>query len=334
MRTTLVAFAAIAALSAGAPAGEPAKVPQKALEALSFFIGDWESETSENGVTIGNDVDRRRWSPGKHFVVMESSGTENEVEAHFAGISGWEAKTEQLVEHWHGTNGLYAEVQYPLRGMKGDLWEGTHTVVFGDGKEISGNCQLKKTKEGFVWTAQWKQDGKDFERKSVARRIKPNDPTADKTAANALWKEFGELLLGRWIGEVTLIADWPGLGKKGEKVTAHGTGRWAADKRGFLEEYYCGQGTNTNFYFWDPAAKKVRQFGVDSGGTTGDYQYWKQDGKWVFKGGGHLADGSTVEGKGTILVKDGGNTLVYEGEFAVDGKKVLDLHDVYRRADK
>jgi predicted ribosome quality control (RQC) complex YloA/Tae2 family protein len=35
-----------------------------------------------------------------------------------------------------------------------------------------------------------------------------------------------------------------------------------------------------------------------------------------------------------ILVKDGGNTLVYEGEFTVNGKKALDLHDVYKRVSK
>ena len=36
--------------------------------------------------------------------------------------------------------------------------------------------------------------------------------------------EFNELCRiwqGRWIGDVILVADWPGIGKRGEKVTTY-----------------------------------------------------------------------------------------------------------------
>jgi hypothetical protein len=51
-------------------------------------------------------------------------------------------------------------------------------------------------------------------------------------------------------------------------------------------------------------------------------------------GGGCLADGTKYEGQGEMVFKDGGNTLVYEGTFTVNGKKAIDLHDVYKRASK
>jgi hypothetical protein len=147
-------------------------------------------------------------------------------------------------------------------------------------------------------------------------------------------QEFGALMVGRWVGDVTLIADWPGFGKKGDKVIGHFTVRWIADRKGLEDEGFSGQGTGKNIYFWDPGSKRIRQFGVDSGGTTGEYEFWKDGTNWAFKGSGFLADGSRVEGQGAIRVSDGGNTITFEGKFTVGGKPALDLKDVYKRASK
>ena len=54
----------------------------------------------------------------------------------------------------------------------------------------------------------------------------------------------------------------------------------------------------------------------------------------MFQAGETLPDGSKTEGKGSIVVKDGGDTLVYEGVFTLNGKKLPDLHDVYKRVSK
>ena len=146
--------------------------------------------------------------------------------------------------------------------------------------------------------------------------------------------EFGDLMVGRWIGEVTLIADYPGIGKKGEKVISHVVTRWVADRRGLASESFGGQGTGQTIAFWDPASKKIVQYGVDSGGTVARWQFWKEGGNWVFQGGETLPDGSKTEGSGTAVVKDSGSVVVYEGTFTMNGKKTLDLHDVYKRLSK
>jgi hypothetical protein len=49
---------------------------------------------------------------------------------------------------------------------------------------------------------------------------------------------------------------------------------------------------------------------------------------------GCLADGTKFNGQGAIIASEGGNTITYEGEFTMGGKTLLDLHDVYRRADR
>jgi hypothetical protein len=168
----VVVLSTLLTIASTATAGEPAEISAEALKALKFFVGNWEGETFENGEKIGTDADKRRWAPGKHCLIMTSSGEESGAQVSSSGLSGWDAKGKQLVEHWYGSQGLYAAVRYPLRDMKDDLWKGTFTVIFGDGQAFDGDCELKKTEEGFVWTARWEQDGKENVRKSIARRVK------------------------------------------------------------------------------------------------------------------------------------------------------------------
>ena len=152
--------------------------------------------------------------------------------------------------------------------------------------------------------------------------------------AENLLAEYGDLVIGRWIGDVTLIADYPGVGKKGEKVISHGVTRWIADKKGLESEWFGGASTGKAIIFWDPAAKKIVQYAVDSGGTISQFYFWKEGDTWVFQGGETLPDGSKTEGKGSLVVKDGGDTVVFEGVYTLNGKKLPDQHDVLNRVSK
>ena len=129
----------------------------------------------------------------------------------------------------------------------------------------------------------------------------------DGSANPADFQEFGQLMVGRWIGEVTLIADYPGIGKKGEKVIGHSVTRWIADQQALENEWFGGQGTGKSITFFDPASKKVVQQVVDSGGTIARWENWKEGDKWVFRGGETLANGSKTEGRGSTVVRDDGN---------------------------
>lgn len=154
-----------------AVAQERPGIPQQALDALQFFVGSWESEDSENGQALGKGSDVREWASGKCCVTMSGEGSEAGRTIEYAGISGWDPKGEQLVEHWHATDGLYVTIRYPLSEMKAQLWSGTLTVILGDGTQSDGTCTLEKTKDGFVFTARTTQEGKETVRKSIARRI-------------------------------------------------------------------------------------------------------------------------------------------------------------------
>ena len=89
----------------------------------------------------------------------------------FAGISGWDPKGKQLVEHWHATDGLYVTIRYPLSEMKEQLWSGTLTVTFGDVRRISAHSRWRRQKMVLFLTARTTLEGKETVRKSIAPRI-------------------------------------------------------------------------------------------------------------------------------------------------------------------
>ena len=146
-------------------------VPMKARSKLQLFVGNWKSETFMNGEKIGASTENRRWSPGRHSVFMTTTGKEGGENRTGSGISGWDAKRRLIIEHWHTSDGLSAEVRYPLSGMQPGKWKGDLTVTFGDGEAFDGTCTLDINADGWVSIAKWKQDGKESVRKSVTRRL-------------------------------------------------------------------------------------------------------------------------------------------------------------------
>ena len=136
---------------------ETTGIPPDALKALQFFVGKFKGETFENGEKIGGGTDERKWMPGKYCILMTGTDTEGGEERYSVGLSGWDAKGQQLVETWHVSNGLHAIVRYPLSGIKPGSWQGNFTVTFGDGRGYDGTCVLVIEDKGWTWTAHWKE---------------------------------------------------------------------------------------------------------------------------------------------------------------------------------
>lgn len=157
------------------------------------------------------------------------------------------------------------------------------------------------------------------------------DAAAPTPSLDTPLQEFGEMVVGRWVGKVTMLVDWPGFGKKGDSVMGQVTFQWIADRPALEGADFLGTGTNRALYFWDPVVKKIRQTQIDSGGTTWEGWIWKEDGHWISKGTGSYADGTRYEGEMAILIRDG-NQLVYKGTIAVAGGNAEAFEDVYTRA--
>lgn len=148
------------------------------------------------------------------------------------------------------------------------------------------------------------------------------------------FKEFCQAFAGRWLGDVTWIMDWPGFGKRGDKVTAFLENRITEDGNVVVGRFFGGPGSGSSVFAYDAGAKQIRGNGADSGGTVWTAVFSKQNGKWVSAETGSHADGTKYEGKYTVAISDGGNTHTWTGSTKITGKKADELKDVWRRVSK
>jgi hypothetical protein len=149
--------------------------------------------------------------------------------------------------------------------------------------------------------------------------------------------DFQELCLamkGRWVGELTCVLDWPGFGKKGETLNAHGEVVVAADGNALIDKFYAGNGSGVSLIVFDPGAKQIKVSHVNSGGGVHQSVYYKSNGKWVYKAAGSNPDGTRYEFISTITITEDGDTQTWTGPFTVGGRKVGEQHDVWRRVSK
>lgn len=150
-------------------------------------------------------------------------------------------------------------------------------------------------------------------------------------------KDFQDLCLameGRWVGQLTCVADWPGFGKKGETLNAHGEVTVTADGNALIDRFYAGNGSGVSLIVLDPAAKQIKVSYVNSGGGVHQSVYYRDNGKWVYKASGSNPDGTRYESVSTITITENGNTQTWTGPLTVGGQKVGEQHDVWRRVSK
>jgi hypothetical protein len=152
--------------------GTPTGMPDKVLKALEFMCGSWET-VSESGESAGEtELDERKWSPGRHNLIITWAGTLYGEKVHASGICGWNQTTNELIETWYVSNGTWNEVRYPIDEMENDVWNGKVSWLEPDGTRISGTCKLTPGMDQFGWTCQWKQDGEQKSLELLSRKVR------------------------------------------------------------------------------------------------------------------------------------------------------------------
>lgn len=105
-------------------------IPPRAARELGFMVGKWETEMTVNGVRTGTATHEREWAAGKHCLTMSWKAEEKGVPVTAHGISGWDAETKEVIEHWYDSLGRHNSVRWPLAKMKNNSWEGTTTRTY------------------------------------------------------------------------------------------------------------------------------------------------------------------------------------------------------------
>jgi len=159
-------------------------------------------------------------------------------------------------------------------------------------------------------------------------------PAFAQQATREEFKEYCQAMAGRWVGDVTWIMDWPGFGKRGDKITAYGENKISEDGHVMVTRFFGGPGSNAGTVVYDAGAKQIRGTGGDSGGSTWIAIIYKKNGKWISAETGSHADGTKYEGTYTVTISDNGNTHRWTGSTKIPGKKADELNDVWRRVGK
>lgn len=143
----------------------------------------------------------------------------------------------------------------------------------------------------------------------------------------------GELLVGSWTGQGVYAADYPGVGKKGDKFTNTLTCRWVAGTAALACEGKSNQATWTSLLYWDAGAKQIRTVGVNAGGNFDQGTVSKQGDKLVWASAGSFADGRPVEFKYETTFQDNGNTRIEAGATILGGAR-SEFRDTYKKVIK
>lgn len=155
---------------------------------------------------------------------------------------------------------------------------------------------------------------------------------APQTASTPL-KELGDLLVGRWIADVTWAVDYPGVGKKGEKVVGFDVWKWTTDGAALECDWLLGATSGRTVLWWDAAAKQIKTLDIDSGGNWAQGTLTKQGAKWVWATAGSFADGRKVEYQSEMTFSDNGAGRVNAGATILAGVR-NEFRDVFKRVAK
>lgn len=146
---------------------------------------------------------------------------------------------------------------------------------------------------------------------------------APALAQSAQFREIGDLIVGRWMFEQTLDVDFPGLGKKGDKLSGQSICRYAADGAAIDCDDFGGPTSAKRLWVWDRVNKRLQMLAIDSGGNWDQGYIVKQGSKLVGKSSGYLGDGKHVDSQWEVVSENGGRTQRSSGTNIVNGVRSL-----------
>ena len=156
------------------------------------------------------------------------------------------------------------------------------------------------------------------------------DDNQKMQSTQADFKEYCDAMQGRWLGEVVWVTDWPGFGKKGDKVTAYSDFRISHNGNVLQGRFNAGTGSGIGLYHYDAGKKQIQGRWVSSGGSVWNQVIYKKDGQWHNHETGSVADGRPIVMSSIRHISDDGKTHRRSGSVKVDGKDQEPLQDVFR----
>ena len=159
-------------------------------------------------------------------------------------------------------------------------------------------------------------------------------PVIGQETTRADFKKWCSQLEGRWVGNYTFVTDWPGGGKKGDKVTAYWQGRVCEDGNVMVTNFFGGPGSETGLICYDAAAKRIVWPHVGSSGAVFQSTLWPDGDKWINAVDITLPDGTKGIMKNVLIFTDGGKTMTLHINGKVGDDVIKDRTIIWRCVSK
>jgi len=327
MRRLLFAAAVVAVgvvFSAGltyAQETDPKPMPEKVRKFLEYRTGTWSIEGGPATGTL-----EYKWDSKKYYIIGDAHLMINGVPHNETSLWCWDEMSEDKIRGYTTTANGYGIGH--ARIISDTLVEVEATGVTAGQKAVrkiryalNGPDQYTTSFTGWMVGGQRRPDWT-----GIYTKVKPT--------THEDFDEYCKLNEGRWVGDVTFQADLPGLGKKGEKVTAYYEGTMTEDGNVLIEKFYEGKGTGTGFTVYDAGTKQIETVWMSSGGHKEDAKVYRLGDKWIAENTGCMPDGTKTESLVTLFFTDNGNKLLITGSGTVGGESTDDIHNVWHRVSK
>ena len=223
-----------------------------------------------------------------------------------------------------------------LVGLKGDREVWTYT------ESIGGKTYTVRR------TTRWVSDTE----KVVTHEREGDSSTADvmrmtkvvkgrgKVASSSLqdFYEFCDLFEGRWMRDVILIADWPGVGlSRGEQLTGYDSFTKQLDGELLQWRSSVGESDFTAIFHWDSGSSTIQFTAYNSSGAMHHATGWKVgEGHYTFNlDRAFERDGRRLKGQINFVFEKDGRVIRFQGNgLKLGGEKLDPLRDVFRKISK
>ncbi|MHC1767249.1 MAG: DUF1579 family protein [Verrucomicrobiia bacterium] len=276
MKTLLALIAAASVTAVVAHADKQPPQPGPEHKRLEIWVGEWTfieiSQATPLG-PAGKIVGKASVQPilNGWFIEFRNEAQGSSGPGQYREIDGYDSASQRY--WWKGFlgDGSTHDVTYAIDGHTVPY---IGTVTAGDKQySIRGTAVFNENFSSFVEKREINTGGATwipwFENKYIKTQSSPAVTSMERTfaASSALgqqatredWDEYIKLMTGRWVGEVIWVNDWPGQGKRGDKVTCYWEIRPTEDGQALLGRQFGGNGSGTWLTMYDASAKQIRE---------------------------------------------------------------------------
>lgn len=124
-------------------------LPAEAGRQLSYFLGTWQYEWTEEGKPYKGTWGVR-WSPDRTCLLSHWSNDGPDGPTRGTNVLGWDSEKGELVEMSFSSDGAHALARYQIKTP--NLNEGSLSGVGPGGKPMKSNLRTAKRRDSFTWT--------------------------------------------------------------------------------------------------------------------------------------------------------------------------------------